>query len=151
MKKTKKQTVKKSDKTKTVAVKSTPKKRTKSQVLSARKAEALLLLTEYQNADRQHNNFLDNYDKVESKRRSLGQKKTNDNFFDRMNKELDKKADNAYDRFYHHMHKDLKPNTSPVRFNNTFKYKDGFVDPQYVRDVYDHEIEQARARESKKR
>lgn len=121
-------------------------KKSKTQLIQERKAEALAIHKEMQNVEKQHRNFLNNWENISKNRKVLGKRKIADNYFEKQEKEFDKKESELYAKFYRHMHKDFNVDKSPITYTDTKKYKDGFCDERYIKDMYSHKLEKVKTK-----
>ncbi len=133
--------------TKTVQ-KKTPKLSKNEQII-ARKNEALKILRELQKVGKQQEHVIDEWESAGQKNKQSGRRKINDNFYAKLNKQLEKKEDMLYDKYYKHIHKDFDVNKTRVNYLDK-KYKDGFADEKYVNDLYNLKLEKLSAKRANK-
>lgn len=116
-----------------------PRKRTKIQILQARKTEALALQRQMQSLNNQHTELVNNWEKTVANQKKLGKRRVDESYFVKQDKILNKREDELYNQYYHHMNKDFNINKSSISFAD-IKYKNGFGDSEYIKDIYNHEI-----------
>lgn len=125
-------------------------KLSKSEQIIARKNEALKILKQMQKVDKQQERVIEAWDSVGQKNKQAGRRKIDDNFYAKLNKQLEQENDRLYDKYYKHIHKDFNPNKTRVNFCDR-KYKNGFVDEKYVNDLYNSKLENLSAKRANKR
>lgn len=131
-------------------VKKKAPKLSKSEQIVARKNEALKILKQMQKVDKQQERVINAWDSAGQKNKQSGRRKVNDNFYAKLNKQLEKEEEMLYDKYYKHIYKDFNPNKSRVNFCDR-KYKNGFVDEMYVNDLYNSKLEKLSAKRANKR
>lgn len=122
---------------KTKTIKKKAPKLSKYEQIVNRKNEALKLLKQMNKVDKQQERVIDELMKVEQKNKQAGRRNINDNFYSKLNAQLDKQSDELYAKFYRHVNKYVKPNKSSVNFIN---YKDKFMDERYINDIYNEKL-----------
>ncbi len=100
---------------------------------SARHEQALKLKKQMDEIEKQHlkhiNDFIEFSKTADYKKDKI---KHNRNFA-KEEKALEIKEDNAYEKYYNHMHKDFDIKNSSIDFT---KYPEKFVDKKYINDMY---------------
>ncbi len=123
------------DKTKTTKKKA-PKLSKYEQIVN-RKNQALKLLKQMDKVNKQQERVINEWQDSMRKNKQAGRRKINDNFYSKLNAQLDKQNDELYSKYYHHVNKDVNPNKSSVNFLN---YKDRFMDEKYINDIYNEKL-----------
>lgn len=119
----------------------TPKKKvpklSKYEQIVNRKNQALKLLKQMDKVAKQQERVINEWQDSMRKNKQAGRRKINDNFYSKLNAQLDKQNDELYSKYYHHVNKDVNPNKSSVNFLN---YKDRFMDEKYINDIYNEKL-----------
>ena len=119
----------------------TKKRLTKQEKLAESRKKALALQRRLSASDERLADLVNKWEKDSTTKRMLGDKKSRINYAAEYNR-LGDISDKAYKDYYNHMHKEFGASTinrAPVSFASR-KYKKGFVDKQYVNDLYDYKM-----------
>lgn len=119
----------------------TPKKKvpklSKYEQIVNRKNQALKLLKQMDKVNKQQERVINEWQDSMRKNKQAGRRKINDNFYSKLNAQLDKQNDELYSKYYQHVNKDVNPNKSSVNFLN---YKNRFMDEKYINDIYNEKL-----------
>lgn len=97
--------------------------------------KALKLKRNMDKIEKEHISFLNNAEKMKSKMDTSLKRNNFNKLFDSIEKDFNEKEDEAYAKYYNHMHKSLSIGKSDTTFLNK-KYKDGFADEKYINDMF---------------
>ena len=122
---------------KTKPTKKKAPKLSKYEQIVNRKNQALKLLKQMDKVAKQQDRVINEWQDSMRKNKQAGRRKINDNFYSKLNAQLDKQNDELYSKYYHHVNKDVNPNKSSVNFLN---YKDRFMDEKYINDIYNEKL-----------
>lgn len=101
--------------------------------------QALKLKREMDSIEKQHELHIRFQEQNEKTKSYLMNKKANDDAFLKREKVFEAQEDEAYEKYYRHMHKNFDIKNSPIDYTNRKKYKDGFADEKYINDLYKHQ------------
>lgn len=101
--------------------------------------KALKLKREMDQIEKEHTTFLNKAEKMQTKMNTSLKRNNFNRLFDSIEKEFNEKEDEAYAKYYNHMHKSLSLQPK----DNTFlKYKEGFADEKYINDMFKQKAKQ---------
>ncbi len=107
-----------------------------------RRDEALKLNQKVKEITKKQEENINRYEKITKTKeyqQNQQRRKSCDNAFVKMDEKYSQKEHEAYSRYYNHIHNDFDVENSKVRYTNK-KYKDGFMDENYIKDLYDSKI-----------
>lgn len=96
---------------------------------------AIKLKREIDKVDREHETFLNNLARAESKTKSSTSRKAWGKFLEAGEAEFNTKEDKLYREYYDLMNKEFDVNKSKIKFTDK-KYKDKFMDEKYINDMF---------------
>ena len=100
--------------------------------------QALKLKREMDSIEKQHKLHIAFQAKNEKSKFYNVNKKANDESFLKREKIFEAQEDEAYEKYYRHMHKNFDIKSNPINYADK-KYKDGFCDEKYINDLYKHQ------------
>lgn len=116
------------------------------ETLSQRRMQALKLKKEMDNIEKAHKKHIDNFEAKE-KLYTPQQRVRANKAFVKMEEKYAELEDEAYKKYYNHMHKDFNPDKTKTDFRSK-KYKEGFCDKQYIEDMYTEKKNSLKKKES---
>lgn len=104
-------------------------------IYSKEHQKALELKKNMDQIEKEHITFLNNVEKMATKMNTTLKRNNFNNFIDHIEKDFNEKEDEAYAKYYNHMHKSLSIGKDDTTFLDK-KYKEGFADEKYINDMF---------------
>ena len=118
-------------------------------IYSKEHQKALELKKNMDQIEKEHITFLNNAEKMLTKMNTTLKRNNFDKFFDNIEEDFNKKEDEAYTKYYNHMHRTLSITKDNPTFLNK-KYKDVFTDEKYINDMFKLKTKQKKAQHEHK-